>query len=121
VATETVIESEQAFLRTLNANTPTNEQFIRVRAYGVEYMNHSAPHGLREPESYLLTKAEFKTLLAYAAGERKRTRSKLGRWKSYERLKRQLDKICGWSCRDPQMGPQHWEAGVRMLCQKLGV
>jgi hypothetical protein len=83
-------------------------------------MNHIVPHGAGKAESELLTNQAFKSLLLRAAAARASTRG-AGRWRAYEQLKRELDRICGWSSRNPEYGPEHFEAGLRMLTKALEV
>lgn len=83
-------------------------------------MDFIQPQGLRKHEAALLTKPAFKNLLRRAASARASTRG-AGRWRAYEQLKRELDGICGWSSRNPEFGPEHWEAGIRMLARTMGV
>lgn len=83
-------------------------------------MNFINFRGLGKAESELLSNFEFETLLRQAAAAKRSTKG-ASRWRAYESLKRRLDQICGWSSRDPQYGPEHWEAGIRMLARVMGV
>jgi hypothetical protein len=67
-------------------------------------------------ERELLTNSRFILLLRRAAAVSGRNR-----FREYEQLKRQLSTICGWHCRNPAYGPEHYQAGIRMLCRVMEV
>jgi len=79
-------------------------------------MNSTTPAACGKVQTELLANNEFKLLLRRAAAVRGRDRLR-----QYEVFKRQLDRICGWSSRNPAYGPEHWEAAIRMLSKVLGV
>jgi hypothetical protein len=79
-------------------------------------MNSTTPAACGKVQTELLANNEFKSLLRRAAAVRGRNRLR-----QYEQLKRQMDRICGWSSRNPAYGPEHWEAAIRMLSKVLGV
>lgn len=83
-------------------------------------MNSTTPHGMREVERQLFTKAEFCFLLRQAAAMRQRRKS--DRLRAYESLKRQLQRIVGWGATDAAVATdRHFESAVRLLCKTLGV
>jgi hypothetical protein len=67
-------------------------------------------------ERELLTNNRFILLLRRAAAATGRNR-----FREYELLKRQLSVICGWHCRNPAYGPEHWDCAVRMLARVMEV
>jgi hypothetical protein len=82
----------------------------------VGHVNNSTPAACGPVEQALLTNSEFKRLLRRAAAVTGRNR-----FREYELLKRQLSFICGWHCRNPAYGPEHYQAGIRMLCRVMEV
>lgn len=65
--------------------------------------------------------AEVRRILAHAWHIRQTCRRKSARWQAYEALKWQLDRVCGWSSRNPAMQPEDWDAAIRMLVKVLGI
>lgn len=50
---------------------------------------------------------------------RRRSRS---RWRAYEALKHDLERLVGWHCRRPELGSsRHYEAAVDRILMALGV
>jgi hypothetical protein len=52
---------------------------------------------------------------------RREHRGRRARWQAYERLKRQIDRICGWSSRNPHVGADDYDNAIRLLITTLGV
>jgi hypothetical protein len=64
---------------------------------------------------------ELQDVFRYAWIVRRDHRSKRARWQAYEALKRRLDRVCGWSSRNPAVGPEDYDNAIRMLIRELGI
>lgn len=65
--------------------------------------------------------AEVQAVLCHAWHIRQTCRRKSSRWQAYEALKRRLDRICGWSSRNPYVGAEDYDNAIRMLIKVLGI
>ena len=65
--------------------------------------------------------AEVQAVLRHAWHIRRTVRGKRAKWQAYERLKRRIDRICGWSSRNPYVGAEDYDNAIRMLVRELGI